>query len=205
MSQKQQVDRRQAVISIIKARNGQIRMAEAIEAGINRRTLYLLRDEGVIEQISRGLYRLCDQPSLSHPYIVAVALRAPLSVICRISALSFHEITTQIPHAVDIAILRGTTFSKIEYPPTRVHRFREPSFSTGIVEHRIDDVAVKIYDPEKTLCDCFKFRKQLGMETVLEALKLYRERKSLNVHKLMEYSRVCRVEDILRPYLEALL
>ncbi|MBN1981518.1 MAG: type IV toxin-antitoxin system AbiEi family antitoxin domain-containing protein [Chitinivibrionales bacterium] len=180
-------------------------MAEAIEIGINRRTLYSLRDEGIIEQISRGVYRLCDLPSLSRPDMVAVALRAPHSVVCLVSALSFHEITTQIPSVVDVAIRFGATIPRITYPPTRVHRLREPSFSIGIVEQRIDDITVKIYDPEKTLCDCFKFRKHLGMEIVLEALRLYRERKPLRVSKLLEYARACRVEDILHPYLEATL
>jgi predicted transcriptional regulator of viral defense system len=205
MSQTNSSSREQAAITIIKVKNGRIRMAEAIAKGINRRTLYSLRDKGIIEQISRGVYRLSELPSLSRPDIVAVALRAPHSVICLVSALSFHEITTQIPSAVDIAIRFGTTIPRISYPPTRVHKLREPSFSMGIEEHNIDDVTIKIYDPEKTLCDCFKFRKYLGMESVLEALKLYRERKPLKVSKLMEYARSCRVEKIIRPYLEATL
>jgi predicted transcriptional regulator of viral defense system len=205
MLHKNSTVRRKIALDLIKVRKGRIRMAQAIKAGINRRTLYSLRDEGIIEQISRGVYRLSDMPSLSRPDMVAVALRAPHSVICLISALSFHEITTQIPGAVDIAIRFGSTIPRISYPPTQVHRLREPSFSMGIVEHQIDDVIVKIYDSEKTLCDCFKFRKRLGMEIVLEALKLYRERKPLKVAKLMEYARACRVENILRPYLEATL
>jgi predicted transcriptional regulator of viral defense system len=205
MSQRNSTDRRKTAIDLIKARNGRIRMAEAIEAGINRRTLYSLRDEGTIEQISRGVYRLKGLPSLSRPDIVAAALRAPHSVVCLVSALSFHEITTQIPGAIEIAILYGTTIPRISYPPVRVHTMREPSFSIGIEERRIDDVPVKIYDPEKTLCDCFKFRRYLGMEVVLEALKFYRERKPLQVSKLMEYARACRVSKVLRPYLEATL
>jgi predicted transcriptional regulator of viral defense system len=95
-----------------------------ISAGISRRTLYLLRDEGIIEQVSRGVYRLSDLPSLSQPDKAAVALRAPHAVICLTSALSFHEITTQIPSAVDIAILTGTTIPRISYPPVRIYRQR---------------------------------------------------------------------------------
>lgn len=178
-------------------------MSEAIRAGISRRTLYELRDNGIIEQISRGLYRLSSQPALSSPDIVTVTLRAPQSVICLISALSFHEITTQIPLAVDIAINHGATIPRINYPPTHIHRLKAPCYSAGIVEHEIDGVRVKIYNVEKTLADCFKFRKQLGMEVVLEALKFYRARKPLKVHELIEYSRICRVEKIIRPYLEA--
>jgi predicted transcriptional regulator of viral defense system len=205
MSQNKMSERCRAAIAIIKAGNGRIRMAEAVEGGINRRTLYTLRDNGVLEQISHGVYRLSDQPSLSSPDIVAVTLRAPHAVICLISALSYYEITTQIPHAVDIAICYGATIPRIVFPPTRVHRLRDPSFSIGVVEQKIDGIKVKIYDVEKTLCDCFKFRRYLGMEVVLEALKFYRERKPLKVHALLEYSRACRVEKILRPYLEVTL
>ena len=205
MSQNKSAHNRQAAVELIKARNGWIRMSEAISIGINRRTLYLLRDYGVIEQVSRGVYRLTDQPSLSRPDIVSVALRAPHSVVCLTSALSFHEITTQIPNAVDVAVLLGTTIPRISYPPTRVYLLREPSFSAGITEQMIDGVKVRVYDAEKTLCDCFKFRRQLGMDIVLEALKLYRERKPLKVSNLMKYSRDCRIEKIIHPYLEAIL
>jgi predicted transcriptional regulator of viral defense system len=180
-------------------------MAEALSAGISRRTLYLLRDNGVIEQVSRGVYRLSGLPSLSQPDKTVVALRVPHAVVCLTSALSFHEITTQIPSAVDIAVLTGTTIPRISYPPIRIYRLREPSFGAGITEHLIDGVTIKIYDVEKTLCDCFKFRGQLGMDVVLEALRLYHERKPLKITNLMKYARACRVEKIIHPYLEAML
>ncbi|MDR0306224.1 MAG: type IV toxin-antitoxin system AbiEi family antitoxin domain-containing protein [Chitinispirillales bacterium] len=203
--QKPVINRRQNAINLIKAHNGWIRMSDAIKAGINRRTLYSLRDDGVIEPVSRGTYRLCGQHSLSEPDKAAVALRVPHAVICLVSALSFHEITTQIPGAVDIAVPFGAAAPRISYPPVKVYKLREPSFSAGITEHLIDGVKVKIYDMEKTICDCFKFRRYLGMDVVLEALKLYRERKPLRVSKLIEYARICRVEKIIRPYLEAIL
>jgi predicted transcriptional regulator of viral defense system len=180
-------------------------MAEAMSAGISRRTLYSLRDDGVIEPVSRGVYRLSSRPPLSQPDKTAVAIRVPHSVVCLTSALSFHEITTQIPDAVDIAVPFGTAVPRISYPPARIYKMREPSFRAGVTEYRIDDVTVKVYDVEKTLCDCFKFRRYLGMDVVLEALKLYRERKPLKVSKLMKYARICRVENIIRPYLEATL
>ncbi|MDR3011608.1 MAG: type IV toxin-antitoxin system AbiEi family antitoxin domain-containing protein [Chitinispirillales bacterium] len=205
MSQQDFVCRRKAAVDQIKARNGWIRMSEAMSAGISRRMLYTLRDDGVIESVSRGVYRLVGKGSLSQPDKATVALRAPGAVLCLTSALLFHEITTQIPSAVDIAVLSGTAIPRISYPPVRVYRLREPSFSAGVAKHIIDGVTVKIYDVEKTLCDCFKFRKHLGMDVVLEALKLYRERKSLKVSNLMKYARICRVEKIIRPYIEATL
>jgi predicted transcriptional regulator of viral defense system len=195
----------QIAVKKIKDMGGRVRMIEALRAGISRRTLYSLRDGNVIEQLSRGIFRLSDLPTLSNPDIIAATLRAPESVICLISALSFHGITTQIPHAVDLAILKGTTIPRINIPPVRIHRFGEPYFHTGIEVHTIDGCAVKIYDAEKTLCDCFKFRNQLGMEVVLEALKLYRSRMPLKVNAIMNYARICRIIKIVKPYFEAVL
>jgi predicted transcriptional regulator of viral defense system len=192
-------------IEKLKAMGGKIRMIDAINAGISRKAFYELRDDGVIESLSRGIYRLTDLPSLSNPDIIAATLRAPHSVICLVSALAFHEITTQIPSAVDLAVPAGKTIPRIKRPPVRIHRIREPYFSVGIEERTIDGYKIRIYDPEKTLIDCFKFRNQLGMEVVLEALKLYRSRMRVKVSTIMKYARMCRVEKIIRPYFEAVL
>jgi predicted transcriptional regulator of viral defense system len=180
-------------------------MIDAINAGISRRSFYKLRDDGIIEELSRGLYRLSKYPPLSNPDVVAATSRAPHSVICLISALSIHGITTQIPSAVDLAIPAGKTIPRINQPPVRIHRMRDPYFSIGIEEKIIDGYKIRIYDAEKTIVDCFKFRNQLGMEVVLDALKLYRSRRRLNVSSIMRYARMCRVEKIIRPYFEALL
>lgn len=182
---------------------GQLRMSEAIEHGITRYMLYSLRDKGIIEQISRGVYRLVALPPVSNPDLVTVALRYPNAVICLISALSFHEITTQIPHEVSIAIPRDSHHPSLEYPPLLVHRFTEQAYQAGIEEHHIDGVTVKVYSPEKTLADCFKFRNKIGMDVVLEALKLYKRRNKFDHGKILEYAKICRVDKIVRPYLEA--
>jgi len=195
----------QRMMGRIKKLGGQFRMAQAIAAGISRRRLYSLRDQGMIEQISRGVYRLSEMPPLSNFDIVAVSIRVPQTVICLVSALSFHNLTTQIPHAVDIALIKGSRIPRIDFPPVSVHRLSKPCFKAGIQEHMIDGVNVKIYDPEKTLVDCFKFRNQIGKEIALEALKFYRARMRLNIDALMGYARVCRVEKVIKPYLEAML
>jgi len=191
-------------IRLILANGGQIRTREALKAGIHPRTLYQLRDEGALETASRGIYRLTDAPPLSSPDLVTVALRSPRAVVCLVSALAFHEITTQIPRAVAIALPKGAETPRIAHPPISVHRFSDPSFTAGIETHRIDGVTVHIYGPEKTLADCFKFRYKLGMDVVLEALNLYRARKPFRADALLEYARICRVERIMRPYLESL-
>jgi predicted transcriptional regulator of viral defense system len=190
---------------IFRSRGGQLRMRDALEAGISRYTLYSLRDKGEIEQVSRGVYRLVELPALSNPDLVTIALRCPKAVVCLISALHFHEITTQIPHRVSIAIPRKSRPPSIDQPPITVYRFSQQSYEAGIEEHRIDGIQVKIYSVEKTLADCFKFREKIGMDVTLEALKRYRERKDTKIDLLLEYARVCRVEKILFPYLEALV
>lgn len=190
-------------VKIFRKCGGQLRMSEAIEHGITRYMLYSLRDKGIIEQISRGVYRLVELPPVSNPDLVTVALRYPNAVVCLISALSFHEITTQIPHEVSIAIPRDSHPPSLEYPPLLVHRFTDQAYQAGIEEHQIDGVTVKVYCPEKTLADCFKFRNKIGMDVVLEALKLYKGRKKFDHRKILEYAKICRVDKIVRPYLEA--
>lgn len=188
---------------IFREHGGHLRMAQAVRLGITRRELYSLRDRGIIEQVSRGTYRLAELEPPGSPDLVTVGLRYPHAVVCLVSALSWHEITTQIPRTVSVAIPRNARPPKLEYPPLTVHRFSAEAFDAGVEDHDIDGVRVKIYSPEKTLADCFKFRNRLGMDVVLEALKLYRERRTFNLHKLLRYSRVCRVENVMRPYLEA--
>jgi predicted transcriptional regulator of viral defense system len=190
-------------IEIFRKRGGQFRMSEAIANGITRYMLYSLRDKGIIEQVSRGVYRLVELPPMSNPDLVTVSLRFPNAVICLISALSYHNITTQIPHAISVAVPRDSRIPSLDYPPVQAHRFSNDAYNSGIENHSIDSVAVKIYTPEKTLADCFKFRNKIGMEVVIEALKLYRSRKQFNLEKLLTYAEICRVKNIMTPYLEA--
>ncbi len=180
-------------------------MSEAVQAGIHRKMLYAMRDAGIIEKLDRGLYRLADLPPLGNPDLVSVAMKVPTGVICLISALSFHEITTQIPHEVYIALRRGTESPRLKHPPVRVFRFTGEAFTEGIETPKVDGVQVRIYNPEKTVADCFKYRNKIGLDTAVEALKLYRERKRVKVNEVMRYARICRVEKVMRPYLEALL
>jgi len=184
---------------------GQLKMSDAIKHGITRYMLYSLRDKGIIEQISRGLYRLTDLPPLGNQDLVAVSLRAPNAVICLVSALSYHELTTQIPHIISVAVPRGAHIPLIDYPPTQVHRFSDVAYQSGIEEHMIDGISIKIYSPEKTLVDCFKYRNKIGMDIVLEAIKFYRVRKQFDVKKILEYAKICRVERAITPYLEAII
>jgi predicted transcriptional regulator of viral defense system len=188
---------------IFRASGGQLRMSEALARGISRYTLYTMRDHGVIEQVSRGVYRLVDLPPISNPDLVTVSLRYPSAVVCLASALAYHELTTQIPHGVSVAFPRNTHPPKLDYPPLIAYRFSDAAYHAGVQEVTIDGIPVRIYCAEKTLADCFKFRNKLGMDIVLEALRLYRSRMKFDSKALLRYARVCRVEKVMRPYLEA--
>jgi len=190
--------------TLFRKHGGMLRASEAVALGIHPRTLYRLRDENRLVAISRGLYRLADLPELSDPDLVSVATRVPQAVICLISALAFHEITTEIPHEVSIALPRTVKRPRLDHPPLRVFWFSGESLTEGIEEHKIDRVKVRVYGPEKTVADCFKFRNKIGLDVAIEALKLCRERKGATPRKLLHYARICRVERIMRPYLEAL-
>jgi predicted transcriptional regulator of viral defense system len=196
---------KESPIAIFRKNGGQLRMSEAIAQGISRYTLYSLKDKGIIEQMTRGVYRLMELPPISNPDLVTVSLRFPNSVVCLISALSYHNITTQIPHAVSVAVSRDSRIPSLEYPPIQAHRFSDEAYKAGIENHVIDGVSVKIYTPEKTLADCFKFRNKIGMDVVIEALKFYRSRQKFNLEKLLEYADLCRVKKIMTPYLEAII
>lgn len=192
-------------LKFIKEQGGIVRTAEALKAGIHPRTFYALRDRGYLETISRGVYRLAELPPISNPDYILVASRIPQAVICLISALSFHELTTQIPHEVYIALKEGTKAPRIDFPPLSVHRFSEASFEAGIAIYEIDGIPVRIYNQEKTLVDCFKFRNKLGIDVVMEAVKMYKTKNTgLNISELLKYARVCRVEKVMQPYLESI-
>ena len=126
-------------------------------------------------------------------------------MVCLISALAFHELTTQVPHAVYIALARGVAPPRLDYPPMQIFWFTGDAFTAGIETHTLDYVSVPIYTPEKTLTDCFKYRYKLGLDVALEALKRYRQRQRMRLDELLRFARICRVEKVMRPYLEALL
>jgi predicted transcriptional regulator of viral defense system len=190
---------------VFEKHGGILRTAEALRAGIHPHTLYAMRDAGTLKRISRGVYRLAERPPLGNPDLVTVAKRVPNGVICLISALAFHDLTTQIPHEVHVALPRGAEEPRLDFPPIRTFRFTGKSFTEGIETHRLDGVPVRIYSPEKTLADCFKFRNKIGLDVVIEALRFYRERRKIKVEELMRLASVCRVQKVIRPYMEALL
>lgn len=189
---------------IIRSYSGTIRTREALKEGIHPRTLYSLRDTGVLEQLTRGFYRLSNRPDVGDPDMVVITARIPNGVVCLISALAIHNLTTQIPHAIHLAIPRTARYPALRHPPIQVYKFSKRSFEAGIETRNVDGVTLRVYDAEKTIADCFKYRHKLGLDVVLEALKTYNRKRGAQMQRLLEYARINRVDRIMRPYLEAL-
>lgn len=189
---------------LFRAHGGTMRTTEILTAGIHPRTLYAMRDAGEVESLARGVFRLGNLPPLGNPDLATVAKRVPHGVICLISALAFHELSTQVPHEVHVAMSRTARSPRLDYPPLRVYRFSTAAFSAGIETHTIDRIPVRIYNAEKTLADIFKYRNKIGMGIVLEALRTYRQRRHTRFQQVFEFAKLCRVERQMRPYLEAL-
>ena len=184
---------------------GTLRTVEAQRAGIHPRTLYALRDQGKVEQVARGLYRLATLPASSEPDLLTVAKKVPRAVFCLLTALAFHRLTTQVPHAVTIALPRTARVPRLAHPPLEVFRFSPASLRAGVQEHVVDGVPLRIFSPEKTLADVFKYRHKLGLDVALEALRTYRGRRKQDWAQVLAFARLCRVENIIRPYLEAVM
>ena len=174
-----------------------------MDAGISPRTLYEMRDRGMLMALDRGLFRLADAPPLEQPDLVQVALGIPGGVICLISALAFHNMTTQIPHQVYVALPHEAEKPRLSYSPIRLFWLSGEVYSSGIEIHEFDRVPVRIYSREKTVADCFKFRNKIGLDVAREALR-EALRQGCRVEELLEYARIDRVENVMKPFLEAL-
>ncbi len=192
-------------IEIFTAHKGTLKTSQAIALGISPRTLYAMRDAGVIRQVSRGVYQLADLDLPGNPDLISVALRIPKAVICLISALHFYGLTTQIPHRVYIALPQAAEKPRLDFPPLDIVWLSQKSYTAGITEQQVDNVQIKIYSREKTIADCFKFRNKIGIDVALEALKDYLKTADRQIEQLLSYARVDRVESLISRYLEALL
>ncbi len=183
---------------------GVLRTSQALRAGVHPRDLYALRDSGALLQVSRGVYRLGDLPPLAEADLFTVAARVPRAVIALVSALHFHGLTTEIPHEVSIALPKGTARPRLDWPPLRVYRLSGVMFTSGIEVHERDGVGLRIYGAARTVADCFKFRNRLGIEVAVEALRTGLEERKFTPADVLRAARICRVDRIVRPYLEAL-
>ena len=177
---------------------------ELAEQGIHRQILTRLVTAGTIERLARGVYRLPEQPITESHALAVAAVAVPNGVICLLSALQFHGIGTQLPSQVWMALDRRAWRPKPAYPPLRIVRYTGKALSAGVETHRIEGRPVKVYDVAKTLADCFKYRNKVGLDVALEALRAAWREKRFTMDELDGYAAICRVQRVMRPYLEAL-
>ena len=189
---------------VFKNAGGTLRTSEAAERGVHYSTLYGMRDVGLLEQLSRGVYRLAELSGLSKQDVVTVAARVPNAVLCLVSALDFHDIGTQIPSAVNIAIGSKDRQPRLDYPPVRVYRLSGRVLTSGVEEHNVDGTVVKVFSIAKTVADCFKFRNRIGSDVAFEALREVVRSHKATAAEIMEFAEIDHVSKIVRPYLEAI-
>lgn len=188
-------------------KQGLITDGEVRAMGIHPQTLKRLVESGKLERVARGRYRLPDPDYAltEHHGLVLASAAAPSGVICLLSALQFHVIGTQLPRQVWMALDRGVRKPAIEYPPLRVVRFSGEALAAGVEEHTLEGQTVCVYNVAKTLADCFKYRNKIGLDVALEALNdAWRDRR-FQMSEVEHYARICRVRNVMRPYLEAIV
>jgi predicted transcriptional regulator of viral defense system len=185
-------------------RKGIVRPRDLEALGIPREYLLRLHRQGKLSRTGRGIYTLPDAAVTERHSYAEVAKRVPEAVLCLLSALAFHELTTQSPAAVWIALGKGARKPAILSPSLRVVRLTEPSFSEGVEKHTVEGVPVRVYSAAKTVADCFKFRNKIGLDIAIEALKDCLRQKKANVNDIYRYAKICRVSNVIRPYMESL-
>lgn len=194
----------QTAIQTFRQHGGVMRTSHALLQGIHPAALYRLVQNGQLTRLARGLYRLSSAREFSNPDLAVVAAKAPDAVVCLISALAFHGITTQIPRAVHLAVPRGRYAGlRLRTPPVKIYRFDVPTFNQGIEVHRIDGVPVRIYAVARTIVDCFKYRNKLGLDVAIEALRFARDRKRISNREILHFARLLRQDRVMAPYLES--
>jgi predicted transcriptional regulator of viral defense system len=191
-------------VQAFRKRGGTLRTRDLIALGVHTDALYALRERGEIVELGRGLYRLADAGETDHPDLAVVAARAPNAAVCLISALSYHGITTQIPSSVHLAVPRGSYHGIKLSVPVTVYRFDPKTFTEGLDTRAVGGMPLKIYNPARTVVDCFKFRNKIGLDVALEALRFARQRKHVQNRELLHYARLLRVANLLSPYLQAI-
>ncbi len=193
----------QRVLDLVR-QMGILRPANLQGIGIPRVVLARLTASGELEKVARGLYRLPDAPISEQESLVTIAVKVPQAVFCLLTALQIHELTTQLPRQIWIAMPQGSHTPKIDYPPVKMVQFSGEAFSEGIEMIQADQVALRVYSVAKTVADCFKHRSKIGLDVAIEALKDARARNKASANELWRFAKVCRVANVMRPYIETI-
>ena len=193
-----------AALRAFRENGGTLRTRDALARGIHAATLYALRDQGKVIELVRGLYRLADADAPENPDLSYVAAKAPYAAVCLISALAYHNITTQIPSAIHLAVPRGSRSSISLAPaPVKIYRYDPKTFELGLKTHHIDGRPVRIYGVARSVVDAFKYRNKIGLDVAIEALHYARERTKVTPAEIPRIARPLRVANVITPYLQA--
>jgi len=196
--------KRQQVIDLVRGQSV-IRPRDLKEHGLPKDYLYILAQEGVIERIGRGLYQWPNKDLGRHHSLIEISKLAPKAVVALLSALNYHNITTQNPHQIWLAIDRKSWRPEIAYPPVRFVTMSAESLHSGVETHSIEGVPIKVFNPAKTVVDCFKYRGKIGLDVALEALREGWSARKFTIDELQKYAKICRVQKVMQPYLESLV
>ena len=185
--------------------HGTVRPSDLVNIGIPRQVLKRLYDRGELVRRARGVYSLPDYEPTRHTDLATVCARSRTATVCLISALDFHELSTQIPHAVWLMIDRSGRRPKIDHPPIHIVYASGKSLTEGIHTHKIEGIEIKMTTPAKTVADCFKYRDHVGQDIAIEALRTCLRQKKATPSDIFEMAKIDRVVSVLAPYLEVLL
>jgi predicted transcriptional regulator of viral defense system len=183
---------------------GIVRPVDLEKRGVPRAQLYELVRTGRVERQGRGLYVARGHRYTADHALAQVAKRVPGGVICLLSALRFHELTTQLPAEVWLALPEKARRPRLDYPRLRVARFSGAALSEGIEGHTVEGVEVRVYSAAKTVADCFKYRNKIGTDVAVEALKDFTRTHRGGANELARFARICRVSRVMQPYLDAI-
>ncbi len=184
--------------------NGLLRASQMQALGIGRVVLTRLTASGQLERVGRGVYRLPGTQASEHESLATLAVRVPQAVFCLLTALQLHGLTTQLPRQVWIAMPQGSHAPTLDYPPVKMVQFSGDAYSQGVETIHAEQVPLRVYGVAKTVADCFKHRNKIGLDLALEALKDALGSRKTTTDELWRYAKVCRVANVMRPYLEAL-
>jgi predicted transcriptional regulator of viral defense system len=191
--------------AILHAKSSVFRTRDLEAKGVSRPIVKRLASRGVLQRVGRGLYIKAKADIGENHTLAEIGGRVPNGVVCLLSALRFHNLTTQSPHEIWIAINGRARHPKVDYLPLRIVRFSGEAFDEGQEHHQIEGVPVRIYNPAKTVADCFKYRNKIGLDVALEALREAWRKKVCTISEITHYARICRVSNVMKPYLESLM
>lgn len=196
--------KKQQVIDVV-TRLSVVRPRDIAALGLPKEYLHRLEAEGILNRLGRGIYQPAQYVPGCHQTLLETAKRVPGGVIALLSALAFHEFTTQNPFEVWVAVDRKAYKPSLDYPPLRYLSMSGAALAEGVEMHKIDGVTIKVFNPAKTIADCFKYRNKIGIDVAIEALKEGLRTKQIPIGELLHYAEICRVKNVMTPYLESLV